>query len=504
MKSTIDDPREDARAQLDSALAFLRRARRFWWVIAATLAVGALACAVFLLVKRPTFRSETVILYSEPIRPAEEGGDAPTNPRGAAVRLEELLLSRSQLERLVRELDLYPEVVADYGLVDAVVEFRKHVQFRAPGGDTFSIGFEGASPEQAQQVTSRLADALIHEDARLRNQQAKVTRDFLDGERKRTEKTLQDAEQKLAEFMSRNPRFALDTMMLQTGGPITGAAIRAGVDRDRAAVPPPVRFYSRPAAPRAAEPAAQTGAVSPAQPVVAPADPQNARQLAEDKARAEAAVVAARADLQSKQAQFTDAHPDVRSARAAVEREQARLAASLAKLESSAARPRQNAEPIAAAPRTEARRMTGERVARTTESERSARSESSSRRAADVVTLETDWATLTRGVTEARKRHDLMEAAFFKADVSASSESGMRAAQMSIVDPAYLPLRPVPPGRLTIMAIFAALALMLGSLIALALAAVDDRICDGKDAAELADVLVEVPRDFGERRAHAA
>jgi uncharacterized protein involved in exopolysaccharide biosynthesis len=122
---------------------------------------------------------------------------------------------------------------------------------------------------------------------------------------------------------------------------------------------------------------------------------------------------------------------------------------------------------------------------------------------ADLVQLETDWATLTRAVNEARQRHDHIDAAFFKADV-ASSESGRDAAQISIVDAAFLPLRPNPPGRLTIAAIFLGLSLLLGAALMAVAATIDDRICDARDASQLGELLAEVPRTLKGRKAHAA
>jgi uncharacterized protein involved in exopolysaccharide biosynthesis len=503
MKDPDDRAEDDAREQMDRALAFGRRMLRFFWILGAAVLVGALACGVFFLVKKPAYRSETVLLFSEPIRTAADTPEAAANPRNTALRLEELLLSRSQLEKLIQRFDLYPDRVREYGIVDGVAEFKKHIQFRAPGGDTFSVAFEGTSAEQAQQVTASLADTLIHEDTRLKAQQAKTTRDFLNLERKRTEKELQDAEQKLAEFMAKHPRFALDAVMMQPGTPVTGAAIRATMGQPAAPPANAPRFvYQRPVERRSVASSDRSASAAEAQPA-RPADPQAARRAGEERARAEAALAAARTDLAGKQAQFTDAHPDVREARGAVETAQARLMA-LAPATDSAA-PRVPSEGNAAArPREEPR------AARVSEGawrvrERGGDAKPGMQRTeADLVTLETDWATLTRNVNEARQRHDHIDAAFFKADV-ASSESGRDAPQMSIVDPAFLPLRPNPPGRMTIAAIFLGLSLLLGAAFMAVAAALDDRICNARDAAQLGEVLAEVPTmHLKGRNAHVA
>ena len=76
-------------------------------------------------------------------------------------------------------------------------------------------------------------------------------------------------------------------------------------------------------------------------------------------------------------------------------------------------------------------------------------------------------------------------------------------AQVNVIDPAFLPLRPLPPGRTTVALIFLLASLVLGTLIALLRAATDERLFAAADAAGLTHVLVEVPRAM-KRRAHAA
>jgi hypothetical protein len=53
------------REQLSQLAAFVQRALRFWGVMAVTLLLGGAALAVFLYVRQPRFRSETVILYAD-------------------------------------------------------------------------------------------------------------------------------------------------------------------------------------------------------------------------------------------------------------------------------------------------------------------------------------------------------------------------------------------------------------------------------------------------------
>jgi len=122
----------------------------------------------------------------------------------------------------------------------------------------------------------------------------------------------------------------------------------------------------------------------------------------------------------------------------------------------------------------------------------------------DVVGLETEWLKLTRDVTAARQRVDQVDAALFKADVLASSELAGRAVQISVIDPAFLPERPIGLGLNLVIAIFLGVGLVLGLFAALLAAAFDDRIYRASDAQNATAILVEVPRFSSRRRAYAA
>jgi capsular polysaccharide biosynthesis protein len=505
------DSTEEAHEQVARVTAFMRRALRFWGTPAVLLVLGLAACAAFLVVRSPTFRSETVILYSEGVRGTDDA-DRPNNARGVTLRLKEILMSRASLDEVVQKFDLYPEIRQKAGAVDAVEELRKHVEFRAPGGDTFSIAFTGASPSEAQAVTARLAALVIGQDSDLRKKQATLMRDFLETEKQTTEARLRDTETALAFFMAAHPRFALDATPLATG-----AAIRASLGAAAAVVPVP----GGAARPRTALPARDprdattpVGGKSPAPDAVV-----GREAAAAEEARANAALAAARASLADLSAHFTPAHPDVRAAQAEVDRATSRLAlATAAALAAPTARPSAppaRSEEATLSPRplaqpSQALAQPSQALAQPSQppvvtpvgNAVPAGTPSGTPRASqDVVALETEWVKLTRGVTEARQHQDEVEGALFKANTAVSSESGGHGVQVTMIDPAFLPQTAVPPGRVAIVALFVAGALLLGVLGAFLRAFVDDRVYDARDVTRFARLLVEVPR-ASSRRAH--
>jgi uncharacterized protein involved in exopolysaccharide biosynthesis len=478
---------DETSEQLSSVAALLRRALRCWRTALSVLVLGGIACAVFLVVRHPTYRSETVILYSEGARPGDDA-ERPDTARSVTFRLKEILMSRASLDVLVRAFDLYPDVQKSGGPIDAVEELKKHVEFKAPGGDTFSLAFTGASPSEAQAVTARLAEVVIGQDADLRKKQAGMVRDFLKTEQAATEDSLREAELALASFMAAHPRFALDATPLATG-----AAIRASVGATSApttALPSGGRAPSF--APR--QPTTVTEGATNASSGEAPSHTQDA---ATEILRARAALAAAQANLADLASRFTPAYPDVRAAQAEVDRATTRLQAATAGAigagtpEAGQGGPRTySPAPVAlareAAPAAATDRSRGGTVAPAAPAGRSGASEH------DVVALETQWVKLTRGATEARQHEDQVEAALFEAKNTA--DEGDHGVRVIVIDPAFLPQTAVPPGRTMIVALFAAVSLLLAAIGALLKALLGDRVYETRDIERFAPVLAEVPR----------
>ena len=448
--------------------AFVRRMARAWPSALIVVGLAASGVGAFMYYRPPAYHSETVLLYSQGVGVGEPTATS-DNSRNAGVRLKELLLSRPRLGEIVARFGLYPNIGQKYGAEDAILELKRHVEFRAPGGDTFTIGYQGATAAEARAVTEALAQTVIVGDADLRRRQAELSLDFLSTERASKTRELKDAEQRLATFMGAHRRFALDATPLAAG-----AAIRATTAAPGAA-----------AGPVGAARAPVVGGVAP--PRAAAAVP--ARD-SEDSARALAGLAAARANLAEQLRRYTPAHPDVRAAQGELDRATARLA-SVGSAERPAPPPEIAAVEAAPAPPP---------------SRRSAATSSGSRPAVaplqqeDVVLLETEWSKLTREVTGARQRLDQVEAELFKADVVAAAERAGRAVQISIIDPAFLPQRPLGPAPDAMMAALLALSALLGLLVAGVGALLDDRVYLGTDVALLGPVLAEVPKMKWRRR----
>jgi uncharacterized protein involved in exopolysaccharide biosynthesis len=481
------------RDQIERVLDVLRRATRYMWLVVVVTVVGGGLAVLFALSRPYQYESETVLLYRENISQSVlQGREVVQSANVLSSRYKEMLLARSNLIEVVRQFKLFPDTVADEGEVSASDEIRTRVSFRDKGAGTFRIAYKGDTPEEAQKVTKFLADRLKQEDNKLRREQADQTKVFLVGQRDAARTELSSNQRKLAQFLIKHPEFAAEG----TGGAQAGAgsAVRAAV-KERASGgggDPKLsalerqrrRIVARLANPDAPVPVPREAAPE-------PGELREARRDLEQANRS----------LQEKVTQFTEKHPDVVAARAQVQEAQQRLRRVEAGLPA-VGEPEIPAGPVdRAALQRELDKVDREIAAY--KAKGTTPTPSKSQVADDVVSLETDFAALTRDVEEAGERVSTLENRVFNADITASSEIA-EAAQLAVIDEAYVPPKPAgKPRKLLAIAGTAAFA-GLGLALALGLALIDDRIYRRHDLDRLglAPVLIVVPHERkGRRRA---
>jgi len=121
------------------ALSILRRSARRWPVVALATVIGLIAAFVLPKLMPPVFQSETLILYQETIQTENLLGAqqyAMESRRQIGMRLREMLLSRTNLEQIIKAHNLYPSTVSSRGMIDAVEEFRAKIDCRVRENET--------------------------------------------------------------------------------------------------------------------------------------------------------------------------------------------------------------------------------------------------------------------------------------------------------------------------------------------------------------------------------
>ncbi len=121
------------------------------------------------------------------------------------------ILSRTRLERVIQEFNLYSET-GNRLPMEGLVEMMRHaVEIKVQTSpqnervqNSFSISFEGKDPKTVMQVTNKLASLFIEENLKVRESQAEGTAEFLSKELAGMEERLKRQEQGVRNFKERS------------------------------------------------------------------------------------------------------------------------------------------------------------------------------------------------------------------------------------------------------------------------------------------------------------
>ena len=106
--------------------------------------------------------------------------------------ISQQVLSRTRLERVIQDFDLYKEERRTGVLEEIVDRMRKNIEVKVEDGGTFAVAFIGTDPRTVMKVTERLASLFIEENLRDREVLAEGTSQFLIAQ-------LEDARRRLVE-----------------------------------------------------------------------------------------------------------------------------------------------------------------------------------------------------------------------------------------------------------------------------------------------------------------
>jgi polysaccharide chain length determinant protein (PEP-CTERM system associated) len=186
----------------DVARLLARRA----WLIVIPLAIGT-AAAVAVGERLPKkYRSETQVMLVPQRIPENYVKAAATNPDELLASLQDQLLSRSRLERIIVDLNLYESLRRALPMEDVVLRMRSDITVETTegkdgkGSPTFRILYVSNDAKTAQKATERLASLFIEENLRDRENVSEDTSQFLESQLQDARQRLVEQEKKLEEY----------------------------------------------------------------------------------------------------------------------------------------------------------------------------------------------------------------------------------------------------------------------------------------------------------------
>jgi polysaccharide chain length determinant protein (PEP-CTERM system associated) len=174
------------------------------WLLIVPFVLGVTASVLAAKRITPLYRSETLIMLV-PQRIPDEYVKSPvtTKIEDRLQTLSDQILSRSRLERIITDFNLYPELRATGIMEDVVQRMRRDIHVNVDGKDSFRVDYVSTDPRTAQKVTERLGSWVIEENLRDRENLAESTNQFLESQLADAKRRLVEHEKKLEEYRRR-------------------------------------------------------------------------------------------------------------------------------------------------------------------------------------------------------------------------------------------------------------------------------------------------------------
>jgi len=412
--------------------------------------------------------------------------DVETQTREMVATLTQQVTSRTSLEAIIKQFDLYPKERQKLPMEDVVDLMRVHyIAIQPDRGDVFKVSYNGADPKKVMQVANAIAARFIEENLRYREEKATATSSYVGDELQLSKTTLDKKEEvmrdyKLKYYNEMPQQFQANSTRLTALQTQFQANRTNAQELERTKIMIQEQISMRKAA--LAQIAAQAGAGGAA---VAPQ--AGGKPVLTELAQAKQQLAALRL-------RYTDSHPEVRQLQKKVETLEGGPAAPEGDKASAAdgGKGRSVTEPRGAASLPD--NQIDQLVVQLKKADLAMESlnqenegikkqiEQYEKWLSMTPVREAEWTALTRDYDQLSKNYQQLVGRNLEAGAAESLERRQKGSQFKIVDSAYLPEKPIQPDFKKIMLLALAVGLGLGGGLTLLLEVQDSSFRDVSDA----------------------
>lgn len=163
------------------------------WLLFAPVVLGAATMFTIASLTPKRYRSEATILVVPQQVPDTYVKAAVTTPIEERLQsIQQQILSRTQLERIIEQENLYSDERRSGVMEDVVEKMRKDIEVTIVKGDAFKVRYEGAIPKTVMKVTEQLASLFISESLKDREVLTEGTNQFLESQLEDYRRRLQE------------------------------------------------------------------------------------------------------------------------------------------------------------------------------------------------------------------------------------------------------------------------------------------------------------------------
>ena len=187
-----------------TAETVLRIASRRKWLILVPAIVVAAAGLAWIQHLPNVYRANTlIIVVPQRVPESYVRSTVTTRIEDRLQSISQQILSRTRLEKIVQDFNLYPERRQAEVMEDIVDHMRQDISIDIVKGDAFRVSYSAAQPVTAMKVTERLASLFIDESLRDREALAEGTNSFLEAQLDEARRKLVENEKLLEEYQSK-------------------------------------------------------------------------------------------------------------------------------------------------------------------------------------------------------------------------------------------------------------------------------------------------------------
>lgn len=176
--------------------------RKRFWVIVVPWAIVAAGTAAVARKLPDVYESKATIQVIPPQIPGNIV--APSTTVALQQRLQattQTILSRTRLEHLIQDLDLYRAEREKHQIMEDIVDgMRSDIHVDSTKGDTFVVRYSGRNPTTVMKVTEQLAGYFKEENSKEGERRAQDTTSFVESEVDVAKRKLQATEDKLKQY----------------------------------------------------------------------------------------------------------------------------------------------------------------------------------------------------------------------------------------------------------------------------------------------------------------
>ncbi|MCK5339674.1 MAG: hypothetical protein KAJ60_01305, partial [Desulfobulbaceae bacterium] len=154
-------------------------------------------------VKTPkVYKADSLLIYQrQRINPTKMSPDVNIRMLEMLKTLTQQVTSRTNLEEVVKQFDLYTGLRKAIPMEDVIIAMRsKHIEIKQDKGDTFLVSYTGSEPKKVMLVTNALAAKFIEENLRFREERVSETSIYVKDELNMAQKALDKKEAVMRDF----------------------------------------------------------------------------------------------------------------------------------------------------------------------------------------------------------------------------------------------------------------------------------------------------------------